>query len=149
MACGTTLESLYLIVLMDKNRYPLFDGFIYRVLRTLALSGWSGRKIFRWLRETKFVARSGKPLTLSNIYTILNNHFYYGTFEYPRTSGRWFQGKHVPIISKDLFDDAQKQLHLQIKSKGQNKEFAFTKMLLCGQCGSEISYRDPNLRTAF
>ena len=42
MACGTTLESLYLIVLMDKNRYPLFDGFIYRVLRTLALIDLKG-----------------------------------------------------------------------------------------------------------
>ncbi len=99
---------------------------------------WSGRTVFRWLKKTKFVTRSGKPLTLSNVYTILNNHFYHGTFEYPKTSGRWFQGKHVPLISKDLFDGTQKQLHLQIKVHSKNKEFAFSKMFTCGRCGSGV-----------
>ncbi len=104
--------------------------------------GWSGRKVFRWLKDIKFVTKSGKPLTLSNIYVILNNHFYYGTFEYPKQSGRWFQGKHTPLISKDLFDDVQKQLHLQIKARGKTKEFAFTKMLTCGLCGSGVTAQD-------
>jgi len=69
---------------------------------------------------------------------ILNNHFYYGTFEYPKKSGRWFQGKHIPIITKDLFDDVQKQLRLQVRSQNKNKEFAFTRMLTCGACGSGV-----------
>jgi len=99
---------------------------------------WSGRKVYRWLKDVKFVTKSGKPLTLSNVYMILNNHFYYGTFEYPKKSGRWFQGRHIPIITKDLFDDVQKQLHLQVRSQNKNKEFAFTRMLTCGACGSGV-----------
>ncbi|MDQ3075944.1 MAG: recombinase family protein [bacterium] len=99
---------------------------------------WSGRKVYRWLKDVKFVTKSGKPLTLSNVYMILNNHFYYGTFEYPKKSGRWFQGRHTPIITKDLFDDVQKQLHLQVRSQNKNKEFAFTRMLTCGACGSGV-----------
>jgi len=70
---------------------------------------------------------------------ILNNHFYYGSFEYPKNSGRWFQGKHTPLISKELFDDVQKRLQLQRKSRGKNKEFAFTRLMSCGLCGSGIS----------
>jgi len=99
---------------------------------------WSGRKVYRWLKDVKFVTKNGKPLTLSNVYMILNNHFYYGTFEYPKKSGRWFQGRHIPIITKDLFDDVQKQLHLQVRSQNKNKEFAFTRMLTCGACGSGV-----------
>ncbi|HWZ22251.1 MAG TPA: recombinase family protein [Cytophagaceae bacterium] len=126
------------VVFIDPDR----SSIIKEIFTKVAFQGMSGRKLYRWLIETHFVTRTGKPLTLSNIYTILNNHFYHGTFEYPKGSGRWFQGKHVPLISKDLFDDAQKQLHLQIKSHSKNKEFAFTKMLTCGACGSGITAQE-------
>ncbi len=126
-------------VFIDPERAPI----IKEMFKKVGHEGWSGRKLFRWLREElKFKTKNGKHLTLGNIYTILNNHFYYGTFEYPKGSGRWFQGKHVPIISKDLFDDVQTQLHLQIKSHSKNKEFAFTRMLTCGSCGSGITAQD-------
>jgi site-specific DNA recombinase len=123
------------VIFLDPDR----SQTIKEIFRKAAYEGASGRKIFKWLKDNRFVTRTGKPLTLSNIYVILNNHFYYGHFEYPKTSGRWFQGKHVPIITKDLFDDVQKQLQLQRKAKGKNHEFAFTKLMSCGLCGSGIS----------
>lgn len=123
---------------MDPVRAPV----IKEMFRKVANDSWSGRKIFRWLKEIKFTTRNEKPLTLSNIYVILNNHFYHGTFEYPKNSGRWFQGKHIPLISKDLFDEVQKRLHLQIRISGKNKEFAFTRMLTCGKCSSGVSAQE-------
>ena len=126
-------------VFIDPDRAPI----IKEMFKKVGHEGWSGRKLFRWLKEElRFKTKNGKHLTLGNIYTILNNHFYYGTFEYPKGSGRWFQGKHTPIFSKDLFDDVQTQLHLQIKSKGKNKEFAFTRILTCGSCGSGITAQE-------
>lgn len=121
---------------------PVRGSIIKEMFVKVGHQSWSGRKIFRWLREIKFVSRYGKPLSLSNIYRILSNHFYYGTFEYPQGSGKWFQGKHISIISKDLFDDVQKQLHLQIKVKNKNKEFAFTKIITCGACGSGVTAQE-------
>jgi hypothetical protein len=126
------------IVFVDPARAPVIKEMFTKV----AYEGWSGRKLFRWLKDTRFVTKNGKPLTLSNIYVILNNHFYHGTFEYPKNSGRWFTGKHTPLISKEIFDDVQKQLHLQIKAHNRNKEFAFTKMLTCGACGSGVSAQE-------
>ncbi len=126
------------VVFVDPDR----GSTIKEIFTKVAYESWSGRKVFKWLREIKFVTRTGKPLTLSNVYMILNNHFYHGSFEYPKASGRWFQGKHTPLISKDLFDDVQKQLHLQIKSHGKNKEFAFTKMFTCGVCGSGVTAQE-------
>lgn len=126
------------VVFVDPDRSIV----IKEMFTKAGYDSWSGRKIYRWLREIKFVTKSGKPLTLSNVYVILNNHFYNGTFEYPKKSGRWFQGKHTPLITKELFDEVQKQLHLQIKRNGQNKEFAFTRLLFCGACGSGVTAQE-------
>lgn len=122
-------------VFVDPDRAPVIKELFTKV----GHHGVSGRKAFRWLREIKFLTRTGKPLTLSNIYVILNSHFYHGTFEYPKASGRWYQGSHTPLITKELYDDVQKQLQLQRKARGKNKEFAFTRLMTCGLCGSGIS----------
>lgn len=100
--------------------------------------GWSGRKIFYWLREINFKTKSGKALTLSNIYIILKNHFYYGSFEYPKDSNRWFIGKHEPIITRELFDVVQEKLQRSV-IHSNNKEFAFTRIIKCGLCGSGVT----------
>ena len=100
---------------------------------------WSGRKVFRWLIEIKFKTKTGKPLVLANIYLILRNPFYYGEFEYPVGSNNWYIGKHTPIISKELFDKVQLTLNEKFIPKSESKEFAFTKLIRCGYCGSGIS----------
>lgn len=122
-------------IFIDPQRAPAIKEMFEKV----ANQGCSGRKIYHWLKEINFRTRNGKPLTLSNIYMILNNNFYHGTFEYPKNSGRWFRGKHVPIITKDMFDAAQRQLQLQRKVRTGNKEFAFTRLMSCGLCGSGIT----------
>lgn len=126
------------VVFVDPDRAPVMKELFKKV----ADEGWSGRKVYRWLKDIKFVTRTGKPLTLSNVYNILNNHFYYGSFEYPKSSGRWFQGKHAPLISKELFDEVQKQLHLQVRAPNRNKEFSFTRLLSCGACESGVTAQE-------
>jgi site-specific DNA recombinase len=70
----------------------------------------------------------------------LQNHFYYGTFEYPKKSGNWYQGKHTPLINKELFDKVQSKIKDRTSTlERHNKEFAFTKLLTCGLCGSGIT----------
>jgi DNA invertase Pin-like site-specific DNA recombinase len=122
------------VVLLDEDRAPIIKQMFEK-----AASGISGREIYRWLRKVKFATKNGKPLTLSNVYIILNSHFYYGRFEYPKKSGRWFQGRHIPIISKEVFDAVQNQLQSNRKVRIGNKEFAFTRLMTCGLCGSGIS----------
>ena len=78
-------------------------------------------------------------MSLGNIYRLLENTFYYGPFEYPRGSGTWYQGKHDPIITKELFDLVQEQTKKSQLIRRENIEFAFTKIMKCGLCGSGIS----------
>lgn len=122
-------------VILDPLRAPV----IKKMFEKVAYEKYSGRKIYNWLRhELNFYTRGNKPLTLGGIYRILENHFYYGTFESPRKSGNWYQGKHEPIITQELFEKAQAQLKRD-NIQRENKEFAFTKLFTCGYCGSGIS----------
>lgn len=123
-------------VVVDERRADI----IKQMYEKVAYEKWSGRKVYNWLKfDLNFKTAAGnKNLTVSNVYVLLQNHFYYGVFEYPKNSGRWYQGKHDPIISKELFDAVQAQLKSQfVRTEG--KEFAFTKLMLCGLCGSGIT----------
>jgi len=60
--------------------------------------------------------------------------------EFPRQSGNWYNGAHEPIISKELYDLVQTQIKSQILlPRSEQKEFAFTKIMTCGLCGSGIT----------
>lgn len=123
------------VVEIDTERAPV----VKKMFEKVAYEKWSGKKIFHWLKfELNFKSVTGnKGLTLSNIYLILQNDFYYGSFEYPRKSGLWYKGKHEPIITKELFDLVQQQVKSQV-IRVEDKEFAFTKLMQCGLCGSGV-----------
>lgn len=112
---------------------------IKQIFEKVANERWSGRKIYQWLLNIGFKTKNGKPLTLSNVYLILRNPFYYGEFEYPAGSGNWYTGKHTPIIEKGLFETVQVILNENNIPKTASREFAFTKLIKCGLCGSGIS----------
>lgn len=114
---------------------------VKQIYEKVAYEQWSGRKIYNWLKfELNLKTRNGnKGLTLSNIYLILENPFYYGVFEYPRKSGNFYTGRHEPIITKELFDLVQTQVKVRILQTAEPKEFAFIKMMSCGLCDSGIT----------
>lgn len=119
---------------------PERGHIIKKMFEKVAYEKWSGKKIYHWLKfDLNFKTPNGnKGLTLSNIYLLLQNDFYYGSFEYPRKSSLWYKGVHEPLITKELFDQVQAQVKSQI-IRVEDKEFAFTKIMQCGLCGSGIS----------
>ncbi len=122
-------------VLVDPQRAPI----IKKMFEKVAYEQWSGRKVYNWMKfELNFYTRGNKPLTLSGVYRILQNPFYYGIFERPRESGNWYQGKHQPLITQELFEKVKAQLKRD-QIVRETKEFAFTKLFTCGYCQSGIS----------
>ena len=122
-------------IIVDEARAPI----IKQMYEKVAYEKMSGRKVYNWLRyDLNFYTRGNKPLTLSGVYRILGNPIYYGMYEYPRESGNWYQGKHKPLVTQELFDKAQAQL-TRDNIVRENKEFAFTKLFTCGYCQSGIS----------
>lgn len=120
---------------IDPDRAPI----IRQIFEKIAYERWSGMRVYSWLRyEINFKTHRGFYLSIGNIFKIINNTFYYGRFEFPQGSGNWYDGKHEPIISKELFDDVRASIKTQV-IKSQGKEFAFTRMVKCGMCGSGIT----------
>lgn len=123
-------------VIVDPVRAPI----VKQMFEKVANEQWSGRKLYYWLRhDVKLTTEAGKSLSLSNIYMLLRKTFYYGIFEYPKGSGNWYTGQHTPIITKELYDRVQEQIVRSDINKNSDKEFAFTKLIICGLCGSGVT----------
>ncbi len=105
-------------------------------------TGSSGRDIYNWMKEVNFRTKSGKLMTLSGVYRMLNNPYYCGVFEFPTGSGKWYKGSYTAIISRELFDAVQKKMEVNPKSKPGTKKFDFTKLLKCGGCESGITAQE-------
>jgi hypothetical protein len=105
-------------VVIDPERAPI----VKQMFEKVAYEKWSGRKIYNWLKFDLNLKQetATRGLTLGNIYLLLQTPFYYGVFEYPRKSGNFYTGKHEPLITKELFDQVQKQMkstvHYELKN---------------------------------
>lgn len=123
-------------IIQDNERFPLvrkmFDMIIegnYTVpeVWNIAVNEWG-------LRTTK-----NKKLARSTVYRILTDPFYYGKFEWPKHSGNWQQGSHVPMISETEYDKIQAILGRKGKPRPQKNVFAYTGIIRCGECGASIT----------
>lgn len=123
-------------IIIDPERAP----YIKEMFERVAVLGHSGRDLKRWLDESKLTNRSGKRVTLSQVYIILKNSFYYGEFQYPeREDGVWYKGNHEALITKELYKQVQKQLEVPRKSKWRSKGFAFRNVFKCASCKATIT----------
>lgn len=120
-------------VIVDEKRAPYIKQMF-----EMSAEGRSGRHIQRWLISNNVRTRGEKIIPLSAIYRMLKSTYYYGEFEYPKNSNNWYEGKHEPLITKELFDRVQKALVVPPKSKWGEKEFPFKGFIKCHGCGSSL-----------
>lgn len=130
-------------VVVDPVRAPI----IRQMFEKVAVERMSGRDVYRWICQTGFLTRAGRRMTLSMIYKVLHNPYYTGRFEYPVGSGRWFKGNYEPIINQQIFDDAQRILSAGQQREWGTKEFAFTRLMVCGGCGSGVTADEKQKQT--
>lgn len=120
---------------IDPERAP----FVKQMFEKVAYHCWTGRQVKEWLDKEGFTSRSGKKVALSTLFMMLSNHFYTGNYEFPVGSGKWFKGKHETLISQELFDRVQENLHFIPKGNRETREFNYTKLFSCGGCGGGIT----------
>lgn len=77
-------------------------------------------------------------LRKSNIEKILNRTFYYGIME---RQGELFLGKHIPIISKELFNKVkQTKEGVRVKcSRPNDLFFPYRGFMQCAECGCQLT----------
>ena len=119
------IRAAFELYAQNGSRLEDVANFLFqRGIKTGATRGWS--------------KGGGKPLKRDQISFLLSNPFYYGHFKY---SGEMYEGKHTPIVSKELFDNVQKVLALRSRShkKSENEPQAFCGLLKCSECGCSIT----------
>lgn len=83
--------------------------------------------------------KNGGKISISSWYAMMNNPFYQGTFEYPKGSGKWFDGKHNAMISQTEFLKIQAILGKKGTTRPQKYTFTYTGVIQCGVCGAMIT----------
>lgn len=125
-------------IIVDPERFPLvrqiFDLFLtgkYSVSQIcdIANNDWGLRT-----RQTKKMG--GKPLSISHIYHILIEPFYYGYFYW---GGELVKGSHQSMITLSEYDQVQKLLGRKGRPRQKQHVFAFSGMIRCGECGAMVT----------
>lgn len=126
-------------IVLDADRAPIIKEMFERS----GLLHQSGRTIKDWLDSSEFTTKVGAQLSLSQIYRILINPFYYGYFEYP-AGGPLYKGQHQPITTKELFDKVRTRMDQLVpeKSAWGSKQFPFKHLFYCGACGSRLTVEE-------
>jgi site-specific DNA recombinase len=120
----------------DSKRFP-----IIRKCWELMLTGnynpsevWSIANTVLGFRTIK-----GNPMATSTIYNIFRSRFYVGTYEYPKGSGIWHTGRHLPMVTQEEFDRVQTLVNRGRKWPKNRKMFAFTGLIRCGACDRAVT----------
>ena len=127
-------------ITLDNDRAPI----VREMFERSGLHHQSGRTIKDWLDESGFTTKAGAKLSLSQIYRILINPFYYGYFKYPE-DGPLYKGLHQPIISKELFNIVRERIAYIVpnnKAAWGSKKFPFKHLFYCGACGSRMTVEE-------
>ncbi len=132
-------------IFTDKERFPFIkkiyelflNGTSVKEIRTISKNTWH-------LTTRQRPKMGGRPLSISNIYVILNEPFYFGKYEYPLGSGNWYIGKHERAISKELFNQVQVKLGHRSQYKLLHHDYAYTSLMKCGYCNSSIVGEEKN-----
>jgi site-specific DNA recombinase len=124
-------------IIKDPERFHLIRRMFEEVLAGTPVSRVRKMANEEWNFRTPVRKRiGGKPITLGWMYKVLRNPFYAGLIPW---AGKMYPGKHEPMITMDEFERVQAIIHKRGKANPKVKEFAFTGMIRCGECGMLVT----------
>lgn len=127
-------------IVKDQDRFHLIRRMFEEILAGTPVSRVRKMANDEWNFRTPVRKRlGGKPITLSWVYKVLRNPFYAGLIPW---NGKIYPGAHEPLVTMDEFERAQALIQKRGKAKPKTKEFAFTGMMHCGECGMLVTAED-------
>ncbi len=116
---------------------PKTAPFVIRAFSLYAQNSMSLDNLCTKLHKEGFIYRDNMPkIYKGHISKILKNIFYTGNFKY---SGVLYKGNHEPLISMELFEQAQLAFKKDNKPEThRTHNFLFGGMFVCKHCGSSI-----------
>jgi len=131
----------YKTVTVNKEKIHIVDEekapYIRRLFELYATGNYSIKSVNNLLYDEGLRTKSGKQLSKSRINNTLIYPFYYGMI---RWDGKLYQGKHEPLISKELFDKVQDILKRKTTPKYNKHHYTFKGLIRCKECGGMITW---------
>lgn len=117
-------------LIIDKSRIL----FVRRAFELFVIGKYSLRKLAEQLFIEGYYYKGERPkITQSVLEAMLKNVIYVGQMN---CNGIIYQGKHPPLVSRDIFDKAQLAFLKVDKSKvRKNFDFLYPGIVKCGVCG--------------
>lgn len=126
-------EKGHKIHIIDENVAP----YVKEMFALYATGNYSTVAVGVKMYENGFRSRAGFQVVKSKVHKLLSDPFYYGKFMW---KGNLYQGKHEPLISKDLFDQVQAKMTrgtLPYHNKGLTE---LRGKVFCGSCHKTITW---------
>ncbi len=111
---------------------PLRSRYIVEAFKLYASGKYGFGALAEHLHERGFRSHSGRKVLKNNMQSILMRTVYYGEIQH---EGKTYQGKHKPLISKQLFDQAQRVMHDHSHPRPQRLLFPLRGLIRCDHCG--------------
>jgi site-specific DNA recombinase len=127
-------------VVVDRERaeiiqwgYEAYSTGLYSIADITTLLGARG------LRSRPTPCYVSKPLSQSAVHALLSNRYYLGEVNY---HGKYYPGRHEPIISEELFDRVQAvcAAHKLAGERDRKHQHYLKGSLFCGACGRQLTY---------
>lgn len=126
-------EKGHKIHIIDENVAP----YIKEMYTLYATGNYSTPVLGKKMYELGFRSRAGGRVVKSKIHKLLCDPFYYGKFMW---KDKEYDGKHEPIISKDLFDQVKAKL-TRLSAPYHNKHSKeFRGKVFCGECQKTVTW---------
>ncbi len=93
----------------------------------------------RGLRSRGTHKTDPKPLGMSSVHELLSNPYYTGKV---RHRGKYYPGRHEPLVSEELFERVQAVLAAHKRSGERDRKHAhyLKGSIRCGECGRRLTY---------
>ncbi len=121
------------IIVPDETLIPVVNR-LFELCRT---ARYSLKEMGVMLRKEGLTGRWRNGMPTSTVQKILRNRIYIGEFDW---DGKQYAGIHEPIISRDVWEAAQRALDLRLAKRAKKAEhaFPFSGLLSCGHCGCAL-----------
>lgn len=129
---GYLNEKISKTIIID----PVRAKFVRKMFELYTTGTKSLKTIQNILHKDGLRSQGGRKVGKSTIHRVLQNPFYHGVM---LRDGKYYHGKHEPIISKNIFDQAQNILLGKIHSKKQKHFFAYRGFMTCSTCGCALT----------
>ena len=115
---------------------PINAKYVIRAFELYSTGGHGFKEISQILYSEGLRTGTGKKFFFGNIHRFISDPFYYGIM---KRYGKLYQGKHTPLISKELFDQTENILHNRNRPRPKSHFFPLRGFVKCESCGCSFT----------